>query len=77
MLEDVAVPLENLGKTVTDLQALFAKYKYDNAIIFGHAKEGNLHFLVTQPVNTKEEIAVFEKFNDELAGLIIHKYQGS
>lgn len=77
MLEDVAVPLENLGKTVTDLQALFVKYKYVNAIIFGHAKEGNLHFLVTQPVNTKEEIAVFEKFNDELAELIIHKYQGS
>lgn len=77
MLEDVAVPLENLGNAVTDLQALFVKYGYDNAIIFGHAKEGNLHFLVTQPVNKKEEIDVFEAFNDELAALIIHKYNGS
>lgn len=77
MLEDVAVPLENLGNAVTDLQALFVKYGYDNAIIFGHAKEGNLHFLVTQPVNKKEEIDVFEAFNDELAALIIQKYQGS
>src|SRR5476649_635950 len=77
MLEDVAVPLENLGKAVTDLQALFLKYGYTNAIIFGHAKEGNLHFLVTQPVNATEEIAVFEAFNNDLAALIIHKYKGS
>lgn len=77
MLEDVAVPLENLGKAVTDLQVLFAKYGYTDAIIFGHAKEGNLHFLVTQPVNTAEEIAVFEAFNDELADLVIRKYDGS
>ena len=77
MLEDVAVPLENLGKAVTDLQQLFKKYEYDNAIIFGHAKEGNLHFLITQPVNTKEETVIFEKFNDELAAIVIKKYNGS
>ncbi len=77
MLEDVAVPLENLGKAVTDLQALFLQYGYSNAIIFGHAKEGNLHFLVTQPVNNKEEIDVFEAFNTDLAALIIQKYNGS
>jgi D-lactate dehydrogenase len=77
MLEDVAVPVQELGAAVTDLQQLFLRYGYDNAIIFGHAKEGNLHFLITQPVNTKEELAVFEKFNDELAELIIRKYNGS
>ena len=77
MLEDVAVPLENLGKAVTDLQVLFKKYGYDNAIIFGHAKEGNLHFLITQPVNTKEDLSVFEAFNNDLAEIIIHKYNGS
>jgi D-lactate dehydrogenase len=77
MLEDVAVPLEKLGAAVTDLHLLFSRYGYSNAIIFGHAKEGNLHFLVTQPVNTKQEIDVFEKFNDDLATLIIQKYGGS
>jgi len=77
MLEDVAVPLEHLGRAVTDLQTLFQKYNYHNAIIFGHAKEGNLHFLITQPVNTTEETKVFEQFNDELAELIIQKYNGS
>lgn len=77
MLEDVAVPIQNLGKAVTDLQDLFRKYGYHNAIIFGHAKEGNLHFLVTQPVNTSDEIDVFERFNEELADIIIRRYDGS
>jgi D-lactate dehydrogenase len=77
MLEDVAVPLEYLGNAVTDLQQLFVKYQYNNAIIFGHAKEGNLHFLITQPVNTPQDLAVFEQFNDDLAHLIIHTYNGS
>jgi D-lactate dehydrogenase len=61
MLEDVAVPLENLGKAVTDLQLLFAKYGYTNAIIFGHAKEGNLHFLVTQPVNKLKKRSMYSR----------------
>ena len=77
MLEDVAVPVESLGLAVTDLQALFQNYGYHNAIIFGHAKEGNLHFLITQPVNTQKDLSVFEAFNNELAKLIIDKYGGS
>ena len=77
MLEDVAVPLENLGNAVTDLHLLFHKYGYANAIIFGHAKDGNLHFLITQPVNTADEVEVFQRFTDELAKLIIEKYNGS
>ena len=35
----------------TDLTKLFHKHEYDNAIIFGHAKDGNLHFVITQSFN--------------------------
>lgn len=77
MLEDVAVPVQSLGGAVTDLQLLFKQYGYYNAIIFGHAKEGNLHFLITQPVNTEDERKVFQRFNDDLAKIIIGKYDGS
>ena len=77
LLEDVAVPIENLGNAVMDLQMLFDRFGYQNAIIFGHAKEGNLHFLITQSVNDDPAIAVFEQFNRELANIIIHKYGGS
>lgn len=77
MLEDVAVPVDMLGDAVESLQQLFTRHGYHDAIVFGHAKEGNLHFLVSQPVNTPEEIALFEKFNDELAALVVHQYNGS
>jgi D-lactate dehydrogenase len=77
MLEDVAVPVERLGDAIIDLQELFIKYGYANAIVFGHAREGNLHFLVSQSIATRGDIQLFEAFNDDLARLIIYKYRGS
>ena len=77
MLEDVAVPVEQLGEAIEDLQQLFVKYSYDDALVFGHAKDGNLHFLVSQSVAAPSDIQSFAAFNDELADLIIHRYQGS
>lgn len=77
LLEDVAVPPEKLGEAVIDLQKLFRDFGYSNAILFGHAKEGNLHFLITQSVNDAASITVFEAFNRALADIIVHKYGGS
>ena len=77
MLEDVAVPVEVLGEAIESLQRLFVQHGYHNAIVFGHAKEGNLHFLISQPVNTPQEIRQFEVFNDDLAKLITIDYKGS
>jgi D-lactate dehydrogenase len=54
VLEDVAFPIEKLGDAVLDLQDLFKKYGYFNAIIFGHAKDGNIHFVVTQSFNSRD-----------------------
>ncbi|HEX9509246.1 MAG TPA: FAD-binding and (Fe-S)-binding domain-containing protein [Puia sp.] len=77
MLEDVAVPVDKLGEAIEDLQQLFIKYKYDDALVFGHARDGNLHFLVSQSVAKPADIESFAAFNDDLADLIIHRYQGS
>lgn len=77
MLEDVAVPVEVLGSAIESLQQLFVQHGYHNAIVFGHAKEGNLHFLISQGVNTKVEIDKFELFNNDLAKLITEDYKGS
>jgi D-lactate dehydrogenase len=77
MLEDIAVPVHRLGDCIEDLQKLFIKYRYYDAIVFGHAKEGNLHFLLSQSIDTPEEVGVFGAFNDELAELVINKYDGA
>ncbi|MEP7143186.1 MAG: FAD-binding and (Fe-S)-binding domain-containing protein [Ferruginibacter sp.] len=77
VLEDIAFPVERLGDAVLDLQELFRKYLYFNAIIFGHAKDGNIHFVVTQSFNTPEEITRYDLFMREVIKMVVEKYDGT
>ena len=75
--EDIAVPIESLADAVKDLRLLFAKYHFHEAIIFGHAKEGNLHFVIAHAFDSEQDIKAFGDFMQDLANVIIDKYQGS
>lgn len=77
ILEDIAFPVEQLGNAISDLQKLFLKYEYFNAIIFGHAKDGNIHFVITQSFNTEDEILRYDRFMKEVIVLVVEKYQGT
>ncbi|MCU7548845.1 FAD-binding oxidoreductase [Chitinophagaceae bacterium LB-8] len=77
ILEDVAFPVEKLGDAIMDLQQLFRAYDYLNAIIFGHAKDGNIHFVVTQSFNTEEEVLRYDRFTKEVVKLVVEKYNGT
>jgi D-lactate dehydrogenase len=77
ILEDVAVAVHLLADAVTDLQLLFKKYDYEEAIIFGHAKDGNIHFVITQLLDSEEEIKRYDQFMQEVVGLIVGKYDGA
>lgn len=77
LLEDIAFPIERLGEGVLDIQQLMQKYGYENSIIFGHAKEGNLHFVMSQSMNDAAAVNSFDLFAKELAVLVIEKYNGS
>ncbi|MFA0514079.1 FAD-binding and (Fe-S)-binding domain-containing protein [Vibrio breoganii] len=77
IIEDVAFPVENLANGIRDLQSLFDKYHYSEAIIFGHALEGNLHFVFTQGFDSQSEIDRYGQFMDDVADLVAVKYQGS
>jgi D-lactate dehydrogenase len=77
ILEDIAFPVEHLADAVADLQKLFKKHGYDNAIIFGHAKDGNIHFVITQAFDTAPEIKRYHLFMNEVVNLVVDKYQGA
>jgi len=77
IIEDVAFPVERLASAVSDLQTLFDKYHYDEAIIFGHALEGNLHFVFTQDFSTQAEVNRYQAFMDDVCQLVAIDYQGS
>ena len=77
IIEDVAYPIEDLANGTLELQELFKKYGYNEAIIFGHALEGNLHFVFTQAFDTAEEITRYENFMNDIAEQVAVKYKGS
>ncbi|MBU1330996.1 MAG: FAD-binding oxidoreductase [Gammaproteobacteria bacterium] len=77
IIEDVTFPIESLAEGVNRLLALFDRHGYDEAIIFGHALEGNLHFVFTQAFDTPEQIARYAAFMDEVAQLVAVEFGGS
>jgi D-lactate dehydrogenase len=52
LLEDVAVPVPALAGLCDELTMLFAKHRYERSVIFGHAKDGNLHFMLNERFET-------------------------
>jgi D-lactate dehydrogenase len=77
IIEDVAFPIESLAEATLDLQKLLKKSGYDEAVIFGHALEGNLHFVFNQDFSTQEEIDRYAGLMSEVSGLVVDKYDGS
>lgn len=77
IIEDIALPLEKLAEGVAQLQQLFKNFGYHEAIIFGHALAGNLHFVFTQTFENKKEISRYHDFMAAVAKLVAIDYQGS
>lgn len=77
IIEDVAFGIEDLGAGTLKLQELFKKHGYHEALIFGHALEGNLHFVFTQDFSTQEEVARYDAFMHDVTQLVAVEYQGS
>ncbi len=77
IIEDVTFPIEQLAEGVNRLIALFDKHGYDEAILFGHALEGNLHFVFTQGFDSPQQVARYAAFMDEVAHLVAVEYGGS
>jgi len=77
IIEDVAFPIASLADAAVDLNRLFAKHGYDNAIIFGHAKDGNLHFVITQSFNDQAAIDQYARFVEDVVHLVVEKYDGA
>lgn len=77
IIEDVTFPVEQLAIGVNRLIELFDKHHYDEAILFGHALEGNLHFVFTQGFNSPQEVARYQAFMDDVAQLVAVEFGGS
>ncbi|WP_148251957.1 FAD-binding and (Fe-S)-binding domain-containing protein [Aidingimonas lacisalsi] len=77
VIEDVVFPVERLDEGVLALTDIFHEHGYQNAILFGHALEGNLHFVFPQGFEKPGEVERYQSLMDEVANLVGVEYGGS
>lgn len=77
LIEDVAFPIEHLADAAVDLTKLFSKHGYPEAILFGHAKDGNLHFVITQSFNDAAAVEQYARLIEDVVELVVKKYDGA
>lgn len=77
LTEDVAAPIEKLADFVVDLRAMLDEHGYHDAVIFGHALAGNLHFQMGDDFTKPGAAAKFDAFNQALSDLVSLRYGGS
>ncbi|GLB67190.1 FAD-binding and (Fe-S)-binding domain-containing protein [Arthrobacter mangrovi] len=71
LLEDIVVPVPALGRTCRELVRLFDKYSYRNSVIFGHAKDGNVHFMLTDGFASGAELERYSAFTEDMVDLVL------
>ncbi len=77
IIEDIAFPIERLAPATARLQELLDQFGYREAILFGHALEGNLHFVFTQDFGSASEIDRYRRFMDAVCDMVVGGYDGS
>ena len=77
LIEDVAFPIESLPEATVKLQRLIADHGYADACIYGHAFEGNYHFILNQSFADEHEVARYAEMMRDVAKLVVEEYDGS
>ncbi|MDR1238233.1 MAG: FAD-binding oxidoreductase [Propionibacteriaceae bacterium] len=76
LLEDVVVPVASLANTCVELSKLFDEYRYEDSVIFGHAKDGNIHFMIVDRYEGDEAMQRYHDFTEAMVDVVLH-YSGS
>lgn len=71
LLEDVAVPPDRLATAIEQLQELFIRFRLGPCPIFGHARDGNIHFMLTIDFTDPDALTAYRRFTDEMVGVIL------
>jgi len=77
VIEDVVFPIERLAEGTVALQGLMLAHGYAEGVIFGHALDGNLHFVFTQGFDDQREVERYGRFMDEVADMVVRRFDGS
>lgn len=71
LLEDVAVPVTALADLCDELTELFARHGYERSVVFGHAKDGNLHFMLNERLDGDPRR--YAEFTEQMVGAVLSR----
>ncbi len=71
LLEDVAVPVASLGAMCQGLDEMMEGHGYEGSVIFGHARDGNLHFMLNERFDDPRAIKRYEAFTTDMVDLVL------
>jgi len=71
LLEDIVVPVAALLPTCEELTGLFARHGYEESVIFGHAKDGNIHFLLKERFDEPGNLERYHRFTEDMVDLVL------
>lgn len=77
LIEDIAFHIEDLPAATVELAKLLEDCGYDDACIYGHALEGNYHFIIAQSFGTEEEVNKYRNLMKHIEELVVTRYDGS
>ncbi|MGM9803537.1 MAG: FAD-binding and (Fe-S)-binding domain-containing protein [Muribaculaceae bacterium] len=77
IIEDIAFHIEDLTQATADLEQMLLKHGYDDSCIYGHALEGNYHFIIAQSFETDADVKKYQNLMQEIERLVVDKYDGS
>jgi D-lactate dehydrogenase len=77
IIEDVAFPKDKLADAVQALRMIMNKHAYQDGIIYGHALDGNVHFVFTQDFNSVTEIERYQVFINDVCDMVVNQFHGS
>lgn len=75
--EDICVEQGDLPRAVNELHNVFKAWKFADAVVFGHAKDGNLHFASSIDMNDKDGVKRFDGMMKDLVSLTVNTFDGS
>jgi D-lactate dehydrogenase len=71
LLEDIAVPVPALADMCLELTELFDRHSYSGSVIFGHAKDGNLHFMLTERFPDGQAPDRYAAFTEDMVDAVL------
>lgn len=77
LIEDIAFHIEDLPEATAELRRLLTDSGYDEACIYGHALEGNYHFVIAQGFETQADIDKYRRLMEAIEEMVVDRYHGS